>query len=200
MVPRGDTRQRLIESAFWLFREKGFHGTSLAEITERPGIPRGSFSFHFPGGKDEIAAEVVKFADSRILASLAEFAGAGTAPELVAALFDAALADLVRSEFGRGCAVAAVALDMPFHGAGSLQHQCGAAFDAWAGAMQAVLERDGVAPARAARVASMAVIALEGGLVVARASGDPAPLALARDEIVRMFRNAVELNEKDAVE
>ncbi len=42
-----------------LFRERGFDGVGVAELLNRSGAPRGSLYFHFPGGKEQIGAEVV---------------------------------------------------------------------------------------------------------------------------------------------
>ena len=52
----GDVRQRMVLSALYLFAERGVQGTSIADVLERSGAPRGSVYHHFPGGKDEIVS------------------------------------------------------------------------------------------------------------------------------------------------
>jgi AcrR family transcriptional regulator len=58
-TPRGQrTRQRLVQAAEQLFAEKDYHGTSIAEMTQRAGIALGTFYLHFPD-KLAIFREVV---------------------------------------------------------------------------------------------------------------------------------------------
>src|SRR5918995_78876 len=61
-------RDRMIESAAVLFRERGVHGTSFSDVLEHSGAPRGSIYHHFPGGKTELAAEAVRWAGDVIVA------------------------------------------------------------------------------------------------------------------------------------
>ena len=42
-----------------VFREHGFEGASLAAITARTGLGKGSLYHFFPGGKEEMAAAVL---------------------------------------------------------------------------------------------------------------------------------------------
>ncbi|MFC5099696.1 TetR/AcrR family transcriptional regulator [Kibdelosporangium philippinense] len=57
-----DVRKAMVRSAVTLFRERGIAGTSLADIIEHSGAPRGSIYHHFPGGKNQIAAEATAWA------------------------------------------------------------------------------------------------------------------------------------------
>ena len=58
-----DTRVRLIETTARLLQHRGYHGTSLSDILEASGAPRGSLYFHFPGGKDQLAIEATRAAE-----------------------------------------------------------------------------------------------------------------------------------------
>lgn len=55
IAERGDVIPVLGE----LFREHGFAGTSLSEITERTGLGKGSLYHFFPQGKEEMARVVL---------------------------------------------------------------------------------------------------------------------------------------------
>src|SRR5215210_719066 len=68
MPRRSDARQRMIESAAVLFRERGVHGTSFADVLEHSGAPRGSIYHHFRGGKTQLAAEATEWAGEFIVA------------------------------------------------------------------------------------------------------------------------------------
>lgn len=43
-----ETRRRIFESAISLFRERGFEGTTVDEITEKADVGRGTFFNYFP--------------------------------------------------------------------------------------------------------------------------------------------------------
>ena len=71
--------------------------------------------------------------------------------------------------------------------------QAGAeAFAAWAGVLEARLLQDGIAPARARRLAQLAIAAIEGALLQVRVERSGKPLADAAAELAAMFAQAVE--------
>src|ERR1017187_1499986 len=53
------TRQRLIESARYLFWERGFAGTSMAELLAHAKVNSGSF-YHFFDSKEALLREVLE--------------------------------------------------------------------------------------------------------------------------------------------
>jgi TetR/AcrR family transcriptional repressor of nem operon len=57
-VPRPSTKNRLIEHAEVVFRQKGFNGASVQDITSAAGVPKGSFYNHFDS-KQDLAVEIV---------------------------------------------------------------------------------------------------------------------------------------------
>jgi len=56
---RGDVIPLVAE----VFRELGYEGASLNEITERTGIGKGSLYHFFPGGKELMVVEVLDHVD-----------------------------------------------------------------------------------------------------------------------------------------
>jgi TetR/AcrR family transcriptional regulator, transcriptional repressor for nem operon len=59
-VPKiSDTRDRLIESARYLFWERGFAGTSMADLLGHAGVNSGSF-YHFFESKEALLREVLE--------------------------------------------------------------------------------------------------------------------------------------------
>jgi TetR/AcrR family transcriptional repressor of lmrAB and yxaGH operons len=168
----------MVEAGYALFRMHGYHGTSLADITTAAGAPRGSFAFHFPGGKAELAREVVAVASERVGASITALAESGQG---FGALFDAAARNLRDSNYGLGCAVAGVTLDIGDVDLIGLAADCGAALTGWAKALQPIVRADGMSEAQALRTARVVVTLLEGGIVMSRAQRDTRPLREARD-------------------
>jgi len=51
------TRERILEVAGTLFRERGFDGIGVADIMKRAGLTHGGFYGHF-ASKDDLAAEI----------------------------------------------------------------------------------------------------------------------------------------------
>ena len=62
MPRRTDSRSRMIEAAFELFRKRSYHATAFSDVVQESGAPRGSIYFHFPGGKQQLAREVIALA------------------------------------------------------------------------------------------------------------------------------------------
>src|ERR1700752_4170258 len=52
-------RADLLPAMAEVFREHGFEGASIALISERTGLGKGSLYHFFPGGKEEMAAKVL---------------------------------------------------------------------------------------------------------------------------------------------
>ncbi|WP_353946617.1 TetR/AcrR family transcriptional regulator [Streptomyces sp. HUAS MG91] len=73
------TRAALSESAWALFREKGFHATTISDIVERAGLTRGAFYSNYRD-KEELFLALYDEHTDRLLAGL-EAAGAEAAPD-----------------------------------------------------------------------------------------------------------------------
>ena len=69
-----EKRLRILKSAANLIAQKGYYGVGLKEILDVCGIPKGSFYYFFPGGKNQLGVEVLNYAYERmeqgILASI----------------------------------------------------------------------------------------------------------------------------------
>src|SRR5437588_9657126 len=59
MARQSQTRQRLIESALYLFWERGFAGTSMSDLLARAEVNSGSF-YHFFDSKEALLREVLE--------------------------------------------------------------------------------------------------------------------------------------------
>src|SRR5262249_42685923 len=107
-----DTRTRMIENTARLLQHRGYHGTSLSDILEQSGAPRGSLYFHFPGGKDQLTIEATRAAvDEATEALRAALAEAKTPGQGVRAYAEAAAPLMRETDYTFGCPVAPVILD-----------------------------------------------------------------------------------------
>src|SRR5215813_14477963 len=132
-----DTRTRMIETTARLLQHRGYHGTSLSDILERSGAPRGSLYFHFPGGKDQLAIEATRAAvDEATEALRASLAEAKTPGQGVRAYAEAAARLIRETDYTLGCPVAPVILDAA-GGVDELGALCKEAFESWTAMLRA---------------------------------------------------------------
>ena len=61
---------RILRAAYELFSHNGYSGTGIAEIVTACQIPKGSFYYYFPRGKEQLASEVIRFAYEQMAAGI----------------------------------------------------------------------------------------------------------------------------------
>ena len=96
-----------------LLRLKGYSGTGVKEIVATAQAPFGSLYHHFPGGKEQLGAEIVRWSGR-------EYAELGplvfdAAPDVVTGVrlfFAGAAENLAESGWVAGCPIATVALEV----------------------------------------------------------------------------------------
>ncbi len=72
LTARGEaTRQRLLDAAEALFGQRGFHDTSIGDITRDAGVGQGTFYLYF-NGKEEVFRELVRRLSHQLRATLRE--------------------------------------------------------------------------------------------------------------------------------
>jgi TetR/AcrR family transcriptional regulator, lmrAB and yxaGH operons repressor len=187
VVPRrSSARQDAITAAARLFDRQGYHGTGIAQILAESGAPRGSFYFHFPGGKGELAVEAVRVAAAEVEHLLRAAAARHPRPGPMVRSVARALAQwLERSDYAEGCAVTAIALGA--HRDDQLRSACRAAYASWQCLLAEHLVAAGVERDRAAALASLVVASLEGAVVISRTRRDPTALTEAADQLTPLF-------------
>lgn len=148
------------------FRELGYDGASMARITEKTGLGKGSLYHFFPGGKEDMAAAVLAEVDGwfedRVFTPLATLSPI----EGLVAMWGAV--DEYFHSGARVCLVGAFALDETrdrFAGA------VGAYFQRWIDVLAAALRATGEPEPRQA--ALEIVGGIQGALVLARALNNP---------------------------
>jgi TetR/AcrR family transcriptional repressor of lmrAB and yxaGH operons len=187
MAPRGDTRRRMVSATVRLLRRRGLHGTGLQEILAESAAPRGSLYFHFPGGKEELAAVALAVAADRGDAWIRRcLAGASTVGGAFERMLDEYAALLEAGAFGEGCAVAAVVLDLGAE-PGPLPDACAGALSRWVALLADRLTAEGRSPEEAAALATTAIAAFEGALLMSRVRRDVAPLRQVAAQVGRLL-------------
>lgn len=181
-MPRtSDARQKMIESAAVLFRERGVHGTSFADVLAHSGAPRGSVYHHFKGGKTQIAEEALEWAGATMLEGIADALGTDEPVDAIATWCEQ-WAELLRtSDYAAGCSVVAAVQDGGHEP--SVRAIAGEVFARWEDAIAAGLRSRGVEDERAASLAVLLISAVEGAVVVSRAQKSLLPLRRVSREL-----------------
>ena len=166
-----------IEKITESFRAYGFEGTSLSTISKATGLIKASLYWRFPAGKDEMAEAALRSVDQQfshhILRPIDE---AGPVANRLAKV-----SNRLREFYGDG--KRACLLDTLTLGGSppAIQKHAKLTLEFWVTKFEKLARESRLDLATARRAAEDAVAALEGGLVLARVSGD-------RDA----FRRAVE--------
>lgn len=171
------TRQRLVDAAGALMRRRGYHGVGLGDILGASGAPRGSLYFHFPGGKQELAAAAIEAEGERWRERVREVidGAGGDLAAAVIAVGELLARDLEDSDFADGCPAATVALEVSSESE-PLRRRCAALYGDWERLVAGALIDAGVAGPIAGTTARFALCAFEGALLMARVKRDAAPV------------------------
>jgi TetR/AcrR family transcriptional repressor of nem operon len=107
-------RERIIEAAAQLFRERGFEGIGVADLMKEAGLTHGGFYGHF-SSKDDLIAEASARALTRSLSLFSNLPDRASRDSLPA-IARAYLTREHRDDPGTGCLLAAVGSDMSRQG------------------------------------------------------------------------------------
>jgi TetR/AcrR family transcriptional regulator, lmrAB and yxaGH operons repressor len=185
-----DTREHMIETTASLVHRLGFHGTSLNEVLTESGAPRGSLYYHFPGGKEQLVLETTRRGVATVTQLLKEaLTGSSEPADGVRAFVEAAAHVLRDSGYVFGCPVAPIVLDSPESSA--LAEVCQEAFEEWQQVLVEGLGSAGIERGRTESLATTIVCGMEGGLILARARRDTAPLDAVAEELASMVQSTL---------
>ncbi|WP_228527364.1 TetR/AcrR family transcriptional regulator [Noviherbaspirillum soli] len=177
-------RERLLDIASRLFRERGFDSVSVAEIMQEAGLTHGGFYGHF-SSKEALAAEAATHAllqtANRWRATLESSGTAG-----LERIVDAYLSQQHRDRPGIGCAIAALGPEVARQ-PDPVRHAFAAELESLIGVLSGFLP--GADPSVRRKRALALMAQLVGAIVLARAFGRSAMSA----EILDIVRAAVVL-------
>lgn len=165
--PAPHSREEIVAALYGLFRCAGYEGVSLADISAATGLGKSSLYHHFPEGKPDMAEAVGAFALQSMRANVFTPLRAEGA---IRAKVEAMLAT-VDAVYEGGAAPCLVASMLP---SGAASTTMGAIIAEWIDALAAALKAAGVKSKEARARAVAAIVAIEGSLIVARATGEKA--------------------------
>jgi TetR/AcrR family transcriptional repressor of lmrAB and yxaGH operons len=171
-----DTRERLVRAAEQLFSTQGYSGTGLKQLTTAAGAPWGSLYHFFPGGKAELAAAAARYAGEIYgegwRRAFEQTLGPGEAVERI---FLGEARILEKSDYRNGCPIASMALDIASTDEG-LRLACESAFRNWLEILGAGFQQHGATAEAAEALGEFVLAAIEGAIILSRASKSPAAL------------------------
>ncbi|MFJ4616565.1 TetR/AcrR family transcriptional regulator [Streptomyces sp. NPDC088812] len=167
------TSERLIESTRELLWERGYVGTSPKAILERAGAGQGSMYHHFRGKPDLAAAAIRRTAEEMRAAAEGVLGGPGTPYERIEAYL------LRERDVLRGCPLGRLTMDPDVVADEELRAPVDETIGWLRGRLAGIVEegkaRGDFGPGLDGDEIAAAVVAtVQGGYVLARASGSPA--------------------------
>ena len=185
------TRERLVESALYLFWLQGYAATGIAEILERAKANAGSFYHFFKRKEDLLLAVLQLYVDSLDSVIVAPVRDQYSDPiERVFGILAFYRRNLIATGCTYGCPIGRLALEIPPEQT-DVHRRLADNFDGWTSAVEACLS-----DARArfpdgtdiATLSTFVLTVMEGGVMQARAQRDIRPFDASVDHLRNYFR------------
>lgn len=187
MADKMTQRDKIVRATAKLLRRRGYAATGLSDIIETSRAPKGSVYYYFPGGKDEIAVATVRYSGEKVRRTLQDLATTTASPAALLRSYGALVAGwMSESGFHDGCPITTVMLEttpdkIDIAAAGK------AVFASWFDVIEDRLVARGINGERAKVLSRLAIMALEGALIMARVEASAGPILLATEEIASLF-------------
>jgi AcrR family transcriptional regulator len=174
-----------------LFRRQGYTGTGVKQIAAMASAPFGSVYHFFPGGKEQLGEEVIRWSGGLYVQLFASIAF--EAPDVLAAVeafFSGAAETLRETDYADACPIATVALEVASTNE-ALRRATAEVFDSWIDAATEYFAAAGVSRSSSRALAFSMLSLLEGAFVFCRAMRSTEPLELAGASAVAAVRSAL---------
>jgi AcrR family transcriptional regulator len=186
------TRERLVSTAADLFGRQGLSATGIKQILAGSNAQFSSLYHHFPGGKDQLAAEAIRTAGlgyQQFVENIWD--GAGDLLAGVRSLFEGAAYVLDATDYADACPIATIALEVASTNE-DLRLATAEVFESWNRAAVARFVRGGIPPAAARELAVAMIALLEGAFILSRAAKSPESMLVAGRTAVAMVERALD--------
>jgi AcrR family transcriptional regulator len=185
------TRDRIVDSTSELFRRQGYTGTGVKQIVAEASAPFGSLYHFFPGGKEQLGEEVIRWSGQMYLQLFVTVAG--DAPDVATGVewfFEGAAETLEETGYADACPIATVALEVASTNE-PLRRATADVFDSWISAATEWLAAAGIPRERARELSLHMLSALEGAFIFSRALRSTEPMHVAGAAAAAAVREAL---------
>jgi AcrR family transcriptional regulator len=176
------TRTEVLDRLMDSFRTHGYDGASLATLAERTGLGKSSLYHHFPGGKEQMAREVLDHLNAALM-PVFEAVAAEEDPRHKLELMLNAIDEFY--DGGRkACLLERLGASVD---RARFRRPLGSTFASWMSVLTGIGKAAGLSDRVAKRRAEDAVVRIEGALVVAAGMDDTDVFARALDQLRATF-------------
>jgi AcrR family transcriptional regulator len=185
------TRERLVAAGIELFQRQGMAATGIKQILSVADAGFSSLYHHFPGGKDELAAEVIRTAGIGYQRHVeAVWDQAGDPVAAMSAVFAGAAGVLELTDYADVCPVATVAMEVASTNE-PLRLATADVYRSWLDAAHARFSTAGLDAEEARQMSLTVVVLLEGAFVVCRACRSTEAMLAAGEMAGRLVNEAL---------
>jgi AcrR family transcriptional regulator len=186
-----ETKDRIVGAGAELFRRQGYTGTGVKQIVAEANAPFGSLYHFFPGGKEQLAAEVIRFSGGMYAQVVVEAIAPAKDPlHLVDLFFTGAAQHLRETNYEDACPIATVALEVASTSE-PLRQATAEVFEGWIAGLAASLRSVGVPEDKSRELSVAMLLSLEGAFVLSRAGRTTEPLEVAGRAMAQVVGNAL---------
>lgn len=181
MATPSKTRADVVAQIFTVFRDRGFEGATLSEISQTTGLGKSSLYHYFPNGKEDMVVAIFSLLEQWMTDNvLRPLHGAGTPAQKLRAMLHAF--DELYDGGRNACVLGAL---VSSGGRARFQTELKSSFEGWIAALRELAIDAGVSRREAQQRAEDAVVRFEGALIVSGGLGDPGPFKRAARQVER---------------
>ena len=185
------TKERILDTSAELFRRQGYMGTGVKQIVAEASAPFGSLYHFFPGGKEQLGEETIRWSGAMYGRLFATFAAeAPDAPTAVRNFFLGAAETLVETDYADACPIATVALEVASTNE-PLRRATADVFADWFDGATEYFALAGIERGRARALAIEMLCAMEGAFVFCRAMRSTESLEVTAEAMSAAVRAAI---------
>ncbi len=180
-------KSEIVDQLFLVFRDRGYEGTSLTDLSKATGLGKSSLYHHFPRGKEQMAEVVLERGKAFIQSAVADVAQSREPLKIrirkIATAFDQLYAS------GRNpCILGKLAIADVGAAGNQLARDT---FELWTSAVAELARDSGMPATRARQFAEDWIARVQGSLILHSANGDRKPFERALSALIRLAEKKV---------
>lgn len=186
------TREKILNTAMRLFNLRGYHAIGLNQIISESNVPKGSLYHYFPGGKEQLALEVIEISTVVIEKEIQHFFDITTTPvegilkniDFISDTFESLNIEENR-EFDN-VPFGLLAMESAFENE-NIRKACAETFYRWESVYSKKLLEQGYSVQNAADISNQLVILIEGAVMLALAKKSREPFIAIKKVISELL-------------